>query len=589
MALGLAAAIFLGGVLNLARLAFPWALFGMVLAGAAFALPAVLRGCRGGLSWTRSLVLVPIAVVLWFTIATQLPPRVYNCYDDFQKYFAYPVRMIETGTLLGSPFNGLGSETLGGEAFLHGFAAATLPLSYLNGVDAVFGLFLCLALAARFACGGRWSLGGSLVCLAAVVLINPQYVNVSTLYLGSALIMAAVLVSSSPAEMTGEGPGSAPDPAALGLVYAGLVALKSTFLLFVALHLPAAAVAVALASRGVRRALSWGLLAALSFAAFLSPWILLHAPHYWAAVRSAPAAPVVPPGPYATETLDLLSARPLPYGGSMVLYTGLVGALSICGLIAVWMAARSADGKARLSAWMVCAAAAAGAGAYLLLLCVAGPRLSGYLPALRYFTPFAIALAPAVFGLAAFHAGRSERSLPRFVRWGLVPALAAVSLAGFWRSLADRVGQAVETGSILSFSKLAREPAYLAVNRSLLDPSEAVRVAAAQHHVPAGAVLVAWINTPFHLDFARNPVVDVEPSGLATPWSRMPDARYFAWEYNGLATSAPGDYARQARGIGANERRAGLSCVVFGQWLENAARAGTVLYNDGHMVVFSLP
>ena len=56
-----------------------------------------------------------------FTIATQLPPSIYNFHDDYQKYFAYPVRMVETGTVFGSPLSAMGLQTLGAQAFLDGF------------------------------------------------------------------------------------------------------------------------------------------------------------------------------------------------------------------------------------------------------------------------------------------------------------------------------------------------------------------------------------------------------------------------------------------------------------------------------------
>ena len=95
-----------------------------------------------------------------FTIATQLPPSIYNFHDDYQKYFAYPVRMVETGTVFGSPLSAMGLQTLGAQAFLDGFVVAFFPIGYINGVDAVFGLFLCLILAAQFTKGPSPHHGG---------------------------------------------------------------------------------------------------------------------------------------------------------------------------------------------------------------------------------------------------------------------------------------------------------------------------------------------------------------------------------------------------------------------------------------------
>ena len=96
----MAVVVFLGGILNLARIAYPSALaivvgIGILLSLIGFRVPPA-----------RFLLAVPVLI---FTIATQLPPSVYNLYDDYQKYFAYPVRMLETGTVFGSPSQRNGS------------------------------------------------------------------------------------------------------------------------------------------------------------------------------------------------------------------------------------------------------------------------------------------------------------------------------------------------------------------------------------------------------------------------------------------------------------------------------------------------
>jgi hypothetical protein len=139
VALGMAVVVFLGGILNLARIVYPWAL-----------------------------ALVSVTGMLLSLIALR------------------PVRMLETGTVFGSPLSAMGMQTLGAQAFLDGFAVAFFPIQYINGVDAVFGLFLCLILASQITQHRLMTM----VCMLSVIYINPQHVNISTLYCGSALIMA---------------------------------------------------------------------------------------------------------------------------------------------------------------------------------------------------------------------------------------------------------------------------------------------------------------------------------------------------------------------------------------------------------------
>ena len=147
--LGLGCWIFLGGVLNLLGLAYPWALRTMVAVGLGlFVIPLFHTTSREPVVGKRLRVwfaeaapfLLPIIAVSLFVIATLVPSAAFNWHDDFHKYMAYPVRMLQTGTLAGSPFNSLGTETLGGQTFLQGFVLSYFPLQYINGFDLLFGL-----------------------------------------------------------------------------------------------------------------------------------------------------------------------------------------------------------------------------------------------------------------------------------------------------------------------------------------------------------------------------------------------------------------------------------------------------------------
>ena len=280
IALGMAFWVSIGGVLNLARLAGPLALTAMVAVGILLFLFALrnarpsqpVRLPRGRMFAGRALLMTVAIGVLAFTIATQLPPAAYNHYDDFEKYFSHPVRMLQTGTLFGSPLSAIGWETLGGQAFLQGFVVAYFPIRYINGFDAVFALFLCLLLIAGFAWRRPAMIPVAVLSMVAVFIINPQYVNISALYSGSALMMAAIFLAADPAEH-----GSKPIPApALGLLYAAAAALKPTFILFAFMHVLFMAAAVAVGKRKPGQGFAWAAMAAGWGSLFLAPWIVLH-------------------------------------------------------------------------------------------------------------------------------------------------------------------------------------------------------------------------------------------------------------------------------------------------------------------------
>ena len=131
--------------------------------------------------------------------------------------------MLQTGTLFGSPLSALGSQTLGGQAFLHGFILAFFPIRYLNGLDALFGQALCLLLVLGFAWNRPERAPFAAAAMLLIVLVNPQYVNVSPLYLGSALVMASAFLALGSAAA-----GALRIPAhGVGLLYATLFTLEN--------------------------------------------------------------------------------------------------------------------------------------------------------------------------------------------------------------------------------------------------------------------------------------------------------------------------------------------------------------------------
>jgi hypothetical protein len=547
VALGMAVVVFLGGILNLARLAYPWALVGIAAGGLWLAL-------RHGISFKRPplVVAIPVAIAIVFTIATQLPPGNYNLYDDFQKYFSHPVRMLETGTVFGSPLNALGTQTLGAQAFLDAFVVAFFPIVYINGVDAVFGLFLCMMLAGQFTGGRRELLGMTLVCVLSVPLINPQYVNISALYCGSALIMAIIAISTVES--------SVPNAAALGLLYAALIAMKPTFAVFEAIHFLAMLVAV--------RSIGWAIRTGLATAGFLLPWVLLHAPHYLASFGAHLKAPTPVPGEVMKDSLNLFSFAELDYGGFAASYTALVAAMGICALL---LLRDKTAGK-------TIACAASGVATFFVFLYVLGPIHAGYQHALRYFAPILIGLAPAIFGLTAVSARRA---------W--IPLLvAAIPLATFIPSLKTRVQLALTAHSISAFSWLVKEPGYRDYNWRVLYGPEKEIVKTLQGKVPAGEPILAWINAPFYLDYKRNPIIDTEPGGIASPWANIGSARYLIWDYDGYATRSEEEYEFRALDVGAGERRNQELCLDFLHQVEKMVREGEVLYDTGEVKVVRL-
>ena len=550
---GLAAVVFLGGVLNLARLAYPWALLSIAGAGIAIGIVAIARGgWRIAPSQATLVALIPATAVLAFVVLTQVPPRAYNFHDDYQKYFAHTVRMLETGTVFGSEFSVIGMDTLGGQAFVHGFAAALFPIRYVNAMDAAFGLFLCMILAAQFARKKRDLLPMALLCSLSVMLINPQYVNISALYLGSFLIMSVIDEKGA-------------SPWITGLLGGSLIAMKSTLVLF-----PLTYLGGALFIRGFK----WTANAVGALALFIAPWFLVHLPHYTALLTGGGT-----PSDYGVrgqDSFNVFSTHPLDFGSSPANYTWLIVAIALSGVMIA-----QARGKVDMTA----AACFGSIVAYLAAVYISGPRAAGYDHAIRYFAPFLIGMAPAAFGSAAVAVSEMEGA--PLMKMGLPLLISIVPVLAFMPSLRDRARQAIHSGSVLAFSWLAPDKEYLDYSRQVMDGDTRDRVCAAQAKIPASAEVVAWINAPFYLDFKRNRIVNVEPSeGFVTPWSKMPDANYFMWEYNSYANLDEADYADEMAEGPDLMRRAWAARSKMTREFTARRERGETLYDDGSIAVF---
>jgi hypothetical protein len=221
-----------------------------------------------------------------------------------------------------------------------------------------------------------------------------------------------------------------------------------------------------------------------------------------------------------------------------------------------------------------------------LLLVLALPEmLSGLGINLRFSVP--ILLGSTVIPVLLVAALPSR--LPRALHVGFAALALAAAAAAFVPSFTARCRQAVQSGSILAFSDEAQKPSYLSYNKAALGDSVAEFIRRLQGRVPAGEPLLAWINTPFHLDYRRNPICDADPAGLATPWAHIPpEVGYVLWEYRGFAVRTVADYRGWMQSPGARERLIARRAFKFARQLEQMANSGKVLYRDDRFVLFQI-
>ena len=159
-------------------------------------------------------------------------------------------------------------------------------------------------------------------------------------------------------------------------------------------------------------------------------------------------------------------------------------------------------------------------------------------------------------------------------------------IAGFSESWISRMQQAIQSGNILAFSRMATSQRYLEYSDEVLHGNTSMRIAEAQNKVPAGQEFVAWISTPFYFDYKRNVIFDVDFSGLGNPWAYMPGAEYFVIEYAGFAVRPVGKYYEDLQDPG--RKQSAVIALNFRRNIQELSQNADILYDDGKMVVFKV-
>ena len=587
VAVGLSCIVFLGGLLNLCRLAFPAALGGIVLIGLVLAAHfwrqnrSIFNLWGRGTGWQLALQGTAVLILMGFTIAFELAPTLYNAGDDFQHYFPHAVRMVETGTLYGSPLNGLGGITLGAQALLQSFIIGFFPTRLINGADAVFCFFLCLILPISVTMGRPTLWVAGLVGTLSAFLIDPQYTSVSSLFSMTSLFATLVILDVDPRE-GGEGaPWRWREAAAPALLYAGVIAMKPTGVVFLALYFGIRALAACLEMPNARASLAKaGWIAAWTLI-FLSPWLLLYSPYYLAGLISPLGQPSTPlPEVHASPGIaQLLSAAPTFYGSPRLAYTCIAVGLLSYAAVAVIRGFR--EPRSRRS-WDGLAAASAAGGASYFLWVVIGPYLDESTSMLRYSIPALIGTTSVVVPLWAM---LSARGAP-----AVVILVSVALLVLFSSSTRERVSRLLHEGTALaylhSWSSAGIARARHVTNVALTDTA-AASVQDFQNLIPPGEAVLVWTVTQFLLDYHRNHIIDMNLEGLGKPWARIPAVRYVLWQYEGYAANTPELHQRDIA-VGRHTGALAARALDVTDSLEDAVLTSRVLRDKDGIVLFEI-
>jgi hypothetical protein len=625
--LGLALWVFLGGLLNIARLAYPAALYVLFLGGLGLAAWSAYLAMRAGggvaavLAALRETVArpgvktvfagnaVPIAIVVIataFLIATQLPTTMFNFHDDFHKYLVRPFRMMQTGSLAGGPFDQVGVDSVGSQSFLQSFVLVRFPIPYVNGFDPVFAFLIGGLLVNDIGrrAGAHWLFRALATLL--FTFINPQYVNVSALYSGVSMILGLMYAGLLLADERDTPDIAVPLKAAIpfGLLTSSLIGLKVTFMPYAALYFAVFFLAFIFLTGDRRRAVGVGAASATTAVASLGPWMALSFNDYATILYRVVAKPMFTAKEEISDTAlrpsgfeNLFSTLRLYYGGNYYDYNFIVFSIAAVGLFCVVYLFLRRGGERNAELMVPLAACVAASVSYFVVAYMIVPAL-----AIRYACPLLIGVLPAsmlILGRVSLDPGTTPRQdavrAPTLTTVLMVCQAIAIGL--FADVVVKRVDLAQNSRTMLSF-RFGKD--YVDYTRNALGQTERERTRKAQFVTEEGETIVAWVAQPFHLDFARNEIFTMPNPDWAVRFRGIefgisPEEfrehlaafgiRYLMWEYESFGMRSDKSLREAMQSSVPYERTRGRNTLSLKKMLVALAKASKIIYNDGRTVV----
>lgn len=230
--LGLASLIILGGVMNyLAVVSRP--LLWVVLVAGLLAFCLYLKEVKLRLpkpNILSGIVTVVLMIIVLINYAAAVSPGTYNRHDDYQGYFVFVEKMIQTGHIGNDPYSERRIiSSLGGQAFLDGFVLSVGQPGNLGlldrGVAYLAFLIVVLSLAILMALPSRLVF----LLMVAAALAPVTIVNITAVYTAMVLLLFFLRLIDDEALPAGR------RDVLVAIIAASLVALKNSLIVPAAL------------------------------------------------------------------------------------------------------------------------------------------------------------------------------------------------------------------------------------------------------------------------------------------------------------------------------------------------------------------
>ncbi len=592
--IGMGITLFFGGILNVFNLAYQSTidiifLFGLVLfivkiykSRNYFHLPKLIN--KENKSYF--LTLLPITLLI-ISIISSINPDSYNYHDDYQKYFVHPVKMLETGSVFGSTLSAIGRETFGGQAFFQSFYKSWLGLKAINIFDSVFCLSVCILLILEQGIKQRTPIFGILVsCL--LILIHPQVVNISSLYSGILFMSISIVLML---ELFRDRPALnfSLIKIILGIsfCFASLISLKTTFGLFSGVFYTLILIFICVSRTFTKNFLYFIFVSPFLSLMFAAPWMFFSLQHY--ALKQSTNKPLeFDVEVHQSYFPSLFSIDSLFYGGSQLHYT----MLTFIGIFLIILSIYSFKKQnfdfqkvTKVSLLIGTTSVISGFIIYLFLILLLNPIYHAISTSTRYSIPFLVATIPLgiliLYSLFTFDL--------RYLRFIVCTVIITFSLT-FFPQYVKRITQSYECGSQLSFVSFACSENYINYNKDIFNDEKKLMTQKWQENIPKKVPVMAWINTPFFLNYKRNEIIEIDIAGLDNPWAIFPSAEYMIWERKGFATRSLKDLQHKAKTAPLYDRKVAIRTIQHIKKIRDLYNAGKIRFikDDGEVLIFKI-
>jgi hypothetical protein len=534
-----------------------------------------------------NLIFILPIILLMVSVFSSLNPDTYNIFDDFQKYFLHPVKMLETGSIFGSNLSALGRETFGGQAFFQSFYVTWLGLRGLNIFDSIFCLCIIIFIILEWSIKQKITFIGFLTS-SLIIVIQPQYVNISSLYSGALFMISSILIALELFKNNlSYNLRNLKVSLGISLCFSSLIVLKPIYILFPLIFFSLLIFFYFFFYKLNKEFIFLILIIPILTIILCLPWTIFSLKNYFN-FQSNIGSIDLQLNMLQSYVPSIISIKALKFGATQFHYSLLIFLGSFLVLLNIFLLKNKkielnehstrifiVSSSSLLAIFVI----------YLILLMLAGINYIQFGTSIRYSIPFVIATFPLGFLILSSLYKNHLQYLKVFIS-----LIILTSLVSFFPHYVKRTNQYYKCGSQLSFSSAACSKQYLDYNKFVFTTNKKDSVRKLQEYIPEGETIMAWINTPFYLNFKRNKIIEMDVVGINNPWATFPSSKYMIWEYKGLATRSFKYLNRQANNETFYDRMSAIRTLILIRKIQEMLKIGKIdiIKNDGSTIIFEI-